>query len=520
MILGSPSCSSRSPSALVWRRSGAGRTRSAAGGSASPARSSLGLGVLLLMLVFAMIYKTMPERRVAWRDVLVGAAFTSLLFIAGGADRPVHRPQRRPTLFGAAASLVVLLWVYLGADLPLRRGVHVGLVPSLRLAPWPAAARIDARADGERLRRQAPLHITLVFLRGRVTTVRPVCRTFTNQGSPSMSNFWGSDLADAVDLRLHRLPDDHVSDRRRPVPRPGSRRRVQVLWIISHRVAVPDRDHLHRRARGNGMARQAASMRRAQSEAGPPSATSPASLRRRTREAKALLDAGTISQAEFDPAKAGLRSAGRSASAGRRRAGRATPERSRSAGSIGRQPSGAAEATSPIAALGTPVACVTGRTVATSRAPRRVGSPRQRALDEFAARMIAARRERRRRRASLMSAAVAVDDDQVGERALGDTADAALHQHHLGRDRGRLAQQIQWREHLAAQRELAALVGCRSRRAGRSRSTSLTPARRIRSRPRDRLRERDLRLLLAHRRKPNSRPVSTRVNKIVIVGTT
>ena len=79
----------------------------------------IGLGVLLLTLVFAMIYKTMPRARVAWRDVWVGAAFTSLLFIAGKVLIGLYIGRSGvSTLFGAAASLVVvLLWVYYSAQI-------------------------------------------------------------------------------------------------------------------------------------------------------------------------------------------------------------------------------------------------------------------------------------------------------------------------------------------------------------------------------------------------------------------
>jgi len=43
----------------------------------------LTLGVVLSTVVFAMIYKTMPRVRIDWSDVWVGAAVTSLLFLAG-----------------------------------------------------------------------------------------------------------------------------------------------------------------------------------------------------------------------------------------------------------------------------------------------------------------------------------------------------------------------------------------------------------------------------------------------------
>jgi len=79
----------------------------------------LGLGVVLLTVVFAMIYKTMPRARVDWRDVWVGAAVTSMLFIAGKLLIGIYIGRSGiSTAFGAAASLVVvLLWVYYSAQI-------------------------------------------------------------------------------------------------------------------------------------------------------------------------------------------------------------------------------------------------------------------------------------------------------------------------------------------------------------------------------------------------------------------
>jgi membrane protein len=79
----------------------------------------LGLGVVLLTVVFAMIYKTMPRARVDWRDVWVGAAVTSMLFIAGKLLIGIYiGGSGISTAFGAAASLVVvLLWVYYSAQI-------------------------------------------------------------------------------------------------------------------------------------------------------------------------------------------------------------------------------------------------------------------------------------------------------------------------------------------------------------------------------------------------------------------
>ena len=77
------------------------------------------IGVALPTAVFAMIYKTMPRVRVDWKDVWIGAAVTSLLFLVGkfliGAY--IGRSGISST-FGAAASfIVVLLWVYYSAQI-------------------------------------------------------------------------------------------------------------------------------------------------------------------------------------------------------------------------------------------------------------------------------------------------------------------------------------------------------------------------------------------------------------------
>ena len=81
--------------------------------------SELGLSLLLVTAVFAMIYKTMPRAGIHWRDVWVGAAVTSALFLIGKALIGLYIGRSGITsAFGAAASLiVVLLWVYYSAQI-------------------------------------------------------------------------------------------------------------------------------------------------------------------------------------------------------------------------------------------------------------------------------------------------------------------------------------------------------------------------------------------------------------------
>ena len=81
--------------------------------------SELGLNLLLMTAVFAMIYKTMPRAGIHWRDVWIGAAVTSALFVAGKWLIGLYIGRGGITsAFGAAASLVVvLLWVYYSAQI-------------------------------------------------------------------------------------------------------------------------------------------------------------------------------------------------------------------------------------------------------------------------------------------------------------------------------------------------------------------------------------------------------------------
>lgn len=79
---------------------------------------NFGLSYLFVTTVFAMIYKWMPRVPVAWRDVWLGAAITSLLFTVGKEliGQYIGR-SGVASVFGAAASIVVLLlWVYYSAQ--------------------------------------------------------------------------------------------------------------------------------------------------------------------------------------------------------------------------------------------------------------------------------------------------------------------------------------------------------------------------------------------------------------------
>jgi membrane protein len=73
----------------------------------------------LITILFGLLYKVVPDLDVAWRDVILGAAFTSLLFGVGKMFIGLYLGKAGiASPYGAAGSLVVVLvWVYYSAQL-------------------------------------------------------------------------------------------------------------------------------------------------------------------------------------------------------------------------------------------------------------------------------------------------------------------------------------------------------------------------------------------------------------------
>ncbi len=74
-----------------------------------------------ITLLFAMIYKILPDVEIAWRDVWVGAAMTALLFTIGRFLLSLYLGNTgTSSAYGAAGSFVVLLlWIYYSAQILL-----------------------------------------------------------------------------------------------------------------------------------------------------------------------------------------------------------------------------------------------------------------------------------------------------------------------------------------------------------------------------------------------------------------
>ena len=91
----------------------------------------------VVAVLFALIFKLLPDAKVAWRDVWVGAVLTTVLFLVGKGLIGLYLGRSgfgsaygAAGLAGGAAGLDLLL----GADPVLRGGVHAGLRQPLRVA--------------------------------------------------------------------------------------------------------------------------------------------------------------------------------------------------------------------------------------------------------------------------------------------------------------------------------------------------------------------------------------------------
>jgi membrane protein len=75
--------------------------------------------LILVTVLFALLYRVLPDSWVAWRDVWTGAAITALLFSTGKALIGLYLGHSTTsTPFGAAGSVVIfLLWVYYSAQI-------------------------------------------------------------------------------------------------------------------------------------------------------------------------------------------------------------------------------------------------------------------------------------------------------------------------------------------------------------------------------------------------------------------
>lgn len=111
------------------------------------------LSFVFTTLLFAMIYKILPDAHVRWSYVWMGAAVTALLFSLGKILIGLYLGKSSvASAYGAAGSLIIILiWVYYSAQILLfgaelthcyaaRQGPLPGPTENAMPAPMPAAA--------------------------------------------------------------------------------------------------------------------------------------------------------------------------------------------------------------------------------------------------------------------------------------------------------------------------------------------------------------------------------------------
>jgi membrane protein len=75
----------------------------------------------VILLLFAMIFRYLPDVKIAWRDVWIGAALTAILFAVGKLILGLYLGSGAAgAAYGAASSLItLLLWTFYSAQILL-----------------------------------------------------------------------------------------------------------------------------------------------------------------------------------------------------------------------------------------------------------------------------------------------------------------------------------------------------------------------------------------------------------------
>jgi membrane protein len=79
----------------------------------------VGLSISIITVLFALIFKTVPDVHLSWRDVWLGAVVTTVLFVIGKTAISFYLGRSGvESVYGAAGSLLVILsWVYYSSQI-------------------------------------------------------------------------------------------------------------------------------------------------------------------------------------------------------------------------------------------------------------------------------------------------------------------------------------------------------------------------------------------------------------------
>jgi len=106
-------------------------------------------------LLFSLIFRYLPTVRVAWRSIIIGAFFTSVIFLVGKFLIGFYLGQSHvASAFGAAASLItILLWVYYSSQILLLGAEFIATISGRRNRSAAPASDKSRRSTNLRLRR-------------------------------------------------------------------------------------------------------------------------------------------------------------------------------------------------------------------------------------------------------------------------------------------------------------------------------------------------------------------------------
>jgi membrane protein len=104
--------------------------------------------------LFTLMFKVLPDARIAWRDALVGALFTTILFQGGKVLIGLYLARSDPgSAFGAAGALaVILVWLYYASMIVFLGAEFTQVWANERgsgIEPEKGAVRTDERARRE-----------------------------------------------------------------------------------------------------------------------------------------------------------------------------------------------------------------------------------------------------------------------------------------------------------------------------------------------------------------------------------
>ena len=112
------------------------------------------ISIGVISALFALIFKYMPDAKIAWRDVWIGAVLTAILFTVGKFAIGLYIGHSSfSSSYGAAGSLVVILvWIYYSAQI-LFFGAEFTQVYAnrfgSRIEPKPGATQVTAPERAE-----------------------------------------------------------------------------------------------------------------------------------------------------------------------------------------------------------------------------------------------------------------------------------------------------------------------------------------------------------------------------------